>query len=48
VRIYGEDVDRDSISQALPTWAVVAAWFGWTAAFLGFARFRYQRLNVSR
>jgi ABC-2 type transport system permease protein len=48
VRIYGEDVDRDSVLQALPTWAVVGAWVGWTTLFAGFARFRYQRLDVSR
>jgi hypothetical protein len=46
-RIYSEDLETDAPTP-LPTAAVVAAYFAWTIAFAAFARFRYQRLDVSR
>jgi ABC-2 type transport system permease protein len=48
-RIYGENsAENDSVLYQLPTAGVLAAYFGWTAAFATFVRYRYQRLDVTR
>lgn len=46
-RIYGEVSDADTITTELDTWAVVLALVGCTSVFAGFARWRYQRIEIA-
>ncbi|WP_420639691.1 ABC transporter permease subunit [Candidatus Poriferisocius sp.] len=48
VRIYGEVNDGDSPLGRVDTWAVYTTLIGLTAAFGGFAQWRYQRIEVTR
>lgn len=51
-RIYGEalqsDTGEEGFLEAVPTWAVAAAYLAWTVGLATFTRFRYQRLDVTR